>query len=179
MTRVCRLELDVNGAPLLSVFGGKITTFRKLAEEAVDMPSTLLSTRRGAWTADACLPGGALFGAKPSNRSVLEFEKFAHDLQERYAFLPPDLVTRYARTYGTRVDKLLAGRKREADMGEQIAPGLYEAEADYLMQHEWAADAADILWRRTKLGLHLPGDTQDKLDAWMRTRNRIEQSRSA
>ncbi|HZW22195.1 glycerol-3-phosphate dehydrogenase [Noviherbaspirillum sp.] len=179
VTRDYRLELDAGGAPLVSVFGGKITTFRKLAEEAVDMLAPLLSSHRGAWTEDACLPGGDLFGAKPSNRSVLDYEKFVLEMQKRYAFLPPALVTRYARAYGTRIDKLLAGRKREADMGEQIAPGLYEAEADYLMRHEWAVDAADILWRRSKLGLHLPGDAQDKLDAWIRTRNRIEKSCSA
>ncbi|RZI43586.1 glycerol-3-phosphate dehydrogenase [Herbaspirillum sp. HC18] len=168
VTRDYRLELDASGPPLLSVFGGKITTFRKLAEEAVDMLAPLMTTHRGAWTADACLPGGDLFGAKPDNRAVLEYERYVHELQSRYAWLPPALVARYARAYGTRTGQLLANRKRIADMGDEIAPGLYEAEVDYLMRHEWAADASDILWRRTKLGLHLPRDTQSRLDTWIR-----------
>ena len=179
VTRDYRLELDAKGAPLLSIFGGKITTFRKLAEEAVDMLAPILPMRRGAWTEDACLPGGDLFGAKPSNRSVLEYERFVQDLQKRYAWLPPSLVARYARAYGTRTDLLLAGCNRLADMGKEIASGLYEVEVDYLMRREWAVDAADILWRRSKLGLHLPKDTQGKLDEWIRERTRTEKSMSA
>ena len=171
VTRDYRLELDDKGAPLLSIFGGKITTFRKLAEEAVDMLMPLLPMQRGAWTENACLPGGDLFGAQPSNRSVLEYDRFVHDLQKRYAWLPPALVARYARAYGTRTDVLLEGRTRIADMGEEIAPRLYEAEVDYLMRREWAVDAADILWRRSKLGLHLPKGTQEKLDDWIQERN--------
>ncbi|HYC41832.1 MAG TPA: glycerol-3-phosphate dehydrogenase [Noviherbaspirillum sp.] len=179
VTRDYRLELDTKGAPLLSIFGGKITTFRKLAEEAVDMLSPLLNMRRGSWTENACLPGGDLYGAHPSNRSVLEYDKFVHEMQTRHAFLPPALVARYVRAYGTRINMLLAGRKSLADMGEQIAPGLYEVEVDYLVRHEWAVDAADILWRRSKLGLHLPKGTQERLDAWIQKRNGTEKSRSA
>ncbi|HYD95398.1 MAG TPA: glycerol-3-phosphate dehydrogenase [Noviherbaspirillum sp.] len=167
VTRDYRLDLEAGGPPLLSVFGGKITTFRKLAEEAVDMLAPLLGARRGAWTAGACLPGGDLFGSGPANRAVLEVDRYIHDLQQRYAWLPPALVARYARAYGTRTDLLLAQRSRLADMGDEIAPGLYAAEAEYLMRHEWAVDAADILWRRTKIGLHLPRDAQEKLDAWI------------
>ncbi|MEN3293363.1 MAG: glycerol-3-phosphate dehydrogenase, partial [Burkholderiales bacterium] len=74
--------------------------------------------------------------------------------------------------YGTRVEMLLAGRDRIADMGEEIAPGLYAAEVEYLMRHEWASSAADILWRRTKLGLHLPPDTKSKLDDWVKSHNK-------
>ena len=177
VTRDYRLELDTQGAPLLSIFGGKITTFRKLAEEAVDLLAPLVPMRHGAWTESACLPGGDLFGAQPSNRSVLEYDKFEHEMQKRHAFLPPTLVARYARAYGTRVNMLLAGCKNVDDMGEELAPGLYEIEVDYLMRREWAVDAADILWRRSKLGLHLPKDSQDRLDAWIR--NRQGKSRSA
>ncbi|OWW19877.1 glycerol-3-phosphate dehydrogenase [Noviherbaspirillum denitrificans] len=179
VTRDYRLELDTQGAPLLSVFGGKITTFRKLAEEAVDMLAPLLPMTRGSWTEHACLPGGDLYGAQPSNRSVHEFDKFVHEMQKRHAFLPAALVSRYARAYGTRIDTLLAGRKSVADMGKEIAPGLYEAEVDYLMQREWAVDAADILWRRSKLGLHLPKGTQEKLDTWIQQMSGNEKSRSA
>jgi glycerol-3-phosphate dehydrogenase len=167
VTRDYRLELDMEGAPLLSVFGGKITTFRKLAEEAVDMLARELPVRRGSWTADTCLPGGDLYGAQPDKRSVLEFDGFVHEMQSKYLWLPAATVARYARAYGTRIHKLLAGRSCIADMGDEIAPGLFAAEVDYLMQQEWAADAADILWRRSKLGLHLPADTEARLNAWI------------
>lgn len=174
VTRDYRLELDQQGAPLLSVFGGKLTTFRKLAEEAVDMLAPLLPMRRGAWTADACLPGGDLFGATPTNRSVLEFDSYVNQLQKKYAWLPPAMVARYARAYGTRTDVLLAGRTRISDMGDEIASGLYTAEVDYLMQLEWAVNADDILWRRSKLGLHLPAGTKAKLDAWIQAKKSVK-----
>ena len=169
VTRDYRFELDQEGAPLLSIFGGKITTFRKLAEEAVDLLEPLLTRgkTRGAWTAQACLPGGDLFGSTPQNRAVREFGPFVQGLQREYAWLPAALVARYARAYGTRIHVLLAGRADVAAMGEEIAAGLYAAEVDYLRRHEWAASAADILWRRSKLGLHLPRETADTLDAWL------------
>ncbi len=174
VTRDYRLELDRDGAPLLSVFGGKITTFRKLAEEAVDMLASLLPTHGGAWTADACLPGGDLFGPKPSNRAVLEFDRFVADLQKQFAWLPPALLNRYARAYGTRTQALLDGCRRIGDLGDEIAPGLFEAEVDYLMRREWAVSAEDILWRRSKLGLHLPIGAAARLDAWMRARGAVQ-----
>lgn len=169
VTRDYRFELERDGAPLLSVFGGKITTFRKLAEEAVDLLEPLLTQgkTRGAWTAKACLPGGDVFGSTPQNRSVREFGQFVQGLQREYAWLPAQLVARYARAYGTRIHALLDGRADLAAMGEEIASGLYAVEVDYLRRHEWAVSAADILWRRSKLGLHLPRETAAKLDAWL------------
>ncbi|HEY0846499.1 MAG TPA: glycerol-3-phosphate dehydrogenase [Noviherbaspirillum sp.] len=172
VTRDYRLELDQHGAPMLSVFGGKITTFRKLAEEAVDLFTPHLLMRRGAWTETACMPGGDLFGTAPTNRSVLEFDRYVHDLQKRFSWLPPSLVARYARAYGTRTELLLARRTHVAEMGEQVLPGLYAAEIDYLMQREWAVDARDILWRRSKLGLHLPPDAEEKLNEWIQENKR-------
>ncbi|HEX7633816.1 MAG TPA: glycerol-3-phosphate dehydrogenase, partial [Noviherbaspirillum sp.] len=179
VTRDYRLELDKEGAPLLSVFGGKITTFRKLAEEALDMLSPLLPARCCAWTENACLPGGDVYGDHPANRSVLEFDCYVHDLQQKYTWLRAALVARYARAYGTRADTLLAGRHSMADMGEEIASGLYAAEVDYLMRCEWAVNAADILWRRSKLGLHLPKDAEAKLDAWMQANRASRDNRGA
>ena len=169
VTRDYRFELEQDGAPLLSIFGGKITTFRKLAEEAVDVLAPLLQqgTTRGAWTAKACLPGGDLFGSAPQNRAVREFGQFVQGVQRQYAWLPAPLVARYARAYGTRIHVLLDGRTDVAAMGEEIATGLYAAEVDYVRRHEWAVSAADILWRRSKLGLHLPRATADTLDAWL------------
>ncbi len=170
VTRDYRLEWDTAGAPMLSIFGGKITTFRKLAEEAVDRIAAALSNRYGRWTANVCLPGGDLLDPKPTNRSVLLFADFVVRMHVRYAWLPPALVTRYARAYGTRIDILLDGRASVKDMGNEIAPWLFAAEVEYLMQHEWATCAADILWRRSKLGLHLPADSAQRLDAWIATR---------
>ncbi|HCN89019.1 MAG TPA: glycerol-3-phosphate dehydrogenase, partial [Oxalobacteraceae bacterium] len=167
VTRDYRFELEHDGAPMLSVFGGKITTFRKLAEEAVDMVAPALSNRHGRWTVDACLPGGDLFGPRPANRAVLEFDQYVQHQQQTYPWLPPKLVTRYARAYGTRIGMLLAGRVCIGDMGQEIAPGLFAAEVIYLIRHEWAADARDILWRRSKLGLHLAPDTEQKLNSWI------------
>ncbi|WP_255206164.1 glycerol-3-phosphate dehydrogenase [Janthinobacterium sp. BJB401] len=167
VTRDYRFELDREGAPLLSVFGGKITTFRKLAEEAMDMLAPLLGNTLPAWTASACLPGGDVYGSTPQNRAVREFGQFVQGLQREYAWLPAALVARYARAYGTRIHVLLSGRADVAAMGEEIAAGLYAAEVDYVRRHEWAVSAADILWRRSKLGLHLPRETADRLDAWL------------
>jgi glycerol-3-phosphate dehydrogenase len=166
-TRDFRLDHDTDGAPLLSVFGGKITTFRKLAEEAVDWIAPVLGNHTPTWTAHACLPGGDLFGARPSKRGVLEFDDWLAHLQQRHPWLPAPLALRYARAYGTRVNVLLEGCTSLADLGAQIVPQLYEAEARYLMRHEWARSAADMLWRRSKLGLHVPADSAARLDAWI------------
>ncbi|TWI69394.1 glycerol-3-phosphate dehydrogenase [Pseudoduganella lurida] len=167
VTRDYRLEVESAGAPLLTVFGGKLTTYRKLAEEAADLVGKALGQPGTAWTADACLPGGDLFGAVPQNRSVLEFDQWGSSLKVQYGWLDCPLIGRYAHAYGTRIHTLLQGRAAMADMGEQVLPGLYEAELDYLRRHEWATTAADILWRRTKLGLHLPAGAAQQLDAWL------------
>ncbi|TFW25564.1 glycerol-3-phosphate dehydrogenase [Duganella callida] len=167
VTRDYRLEIDSHGPPILSVFGGKITTYRKLAEEAVDHIAKALSNHHGAWTQNACLPGGDVYGAAPNNRSVLEFDAWARAQQARYSWLPPLLVARYCRAYGTRIHTLLCDRAQIADMGDEIAPGLYAAEVEYQRRYEWARSAQDILWRRTKLGLHLPADAADRLRQWL------------
>ncbi len=158
------------GAPMLTVLGGKITTFRTLAEQAVDTIAAQLGNRHGAWTAGACLPGGDLFGAIPGKRAVLEYDSWAAGVVQRYGFLSPALVRRYARAYGTRIHVLLDGCRSGADLGPQIVPGLFAAEADYLLRHEWAASGDDILWRRTKLGLHLARGSEALVDAWIAER---------
>ncbi len=169
VTRDYHLDLDKQGAPLLSIFGGKITTSRKLAEEALDLISPLLGNHHGGWTVDACLPGGDVFPGPTQNRSVLEFEHFVLELQKQYAWLAPHIVARYAHAYGTRITLLLHNRNNMDEMGQEILPGLFAAEVHYWMRHEWATNAADMLWRRSKLGLHLPADAADILDAWIRT----------
>jgi len=166
-TRDFRLEHDTDGAPLLTVFGGKITTFRKLAEEAVDWIAPVLGSRAPRWTAQACLPGGDLFGEHPSKRGVLEFEDWVLALRETHPWLPAALAQRYARAYGTRVHTLLADCSGLAGLGKEIVPQFYEAEARYMMRHEWAQCAADMLWRRSKLGLHVAADSAAVVDAWI------------
>jgi glycerol-3-phosphate dehydrogenase len=166
-TRDFRLEHDTDGAPMLTVFGGKITTFRKLAEQAVDWIAPALGNRAASWTAQSCLPGGDLFGERPSKRGVLEFDDWVAGLRATWPWLPAPLAQRYARAYGTRVHILLKDCASLADLGREIVPQLYEAEARYLMQHEWALCGADMLWRRSKLGLHLPPGSADIVDAWI------------
>lgn len=170
VTRDFRLDTDTDGAPLLSVFGGKITTSRKLAEQAVDWIVPALGGRAAAWTASACLPGGDLYGCGPDKRGVLEFATWTATQAVKYPWVPPLLLQRWARAYGTRIDQLLARRNGLSDLGEEVLPGLYAAEVEYLVEHEWAGSAADILWRRSKLGLHVAPGSAGVLDAWMEAR---------
>lgn len=88
-------------------------------------------------------------------------------LQKRLPWLPPRLARRYAHQYGTRVTTLLAGAMRLDDLGTEVTPGLYEAEIRYLIEHEWARTAQDILWRRTKLGLYTAEADRNRLEAWL------------
>jgi glycerol-3-phosphate dehydrogenase len=166
ITRDYKLAFDTAAAPLLTVFGGKITTFRKLAEEALDLIAPALGNRHGTWTTDACLPGGDIFCEMPTKRAVLEFEHFVRAMQQQYAWLPPTLVARYAHAYGTRIRVLLADKFSLSDMGEEICIGLFEAELNYLMRNEWATSAEDVLLRRSKLGLRTK-ESNKKLDLWI------------
>ncbi|MDN7967791.1 glycerol-3-phosphate dehydrogenase [Burkholderia multivorans] len=163
VTRDYRLEMDDGeGAPLLSVFGGKITTFRKLGEEAGDMLCRALGRDAPAWTAGAPLPGGDIANAK--------FDAFADAFAKRHRWLPAPLARRYARAYGTRAARVVGDAQSLADLGAEIVPGLFEAELRYLRDTEWATCAQDVLWRRSKLGLHVAPGTLDAasaaLDAW-------------
>ena len=110
-----------------------------------------------AWTANAPLPGGDIPNA--------DFEGFLAAFRRSAPWLPEALARRYARAYGTRVDRLLAGARSLADLGEDFGGGLYDAEIDYLISQEWARTAEDILWRRSKLGLHVPDSTAQRLAA--------------
>jgi glycerol-3-phosphate dehydrogenase len=144
------------GAPLISVFGGKITTYRKLAEHALDKLLPFLGAARPAWTERAALPGGDMPGA--------DFDAFLAELEAARPWLPEGLARRLARAYGTRVEALLGPARGLEDLGEDLGGGLTEAEVDYLMGHEWAASAEDILWRRSKLGLHLSREAEARLE---------------
>ena len=159
VTRDYTVELDTDGAPLLSVFGGKLTTYRRLAEDALERLLPALGVGRPRWTMRAPLPGGDLPGG--------DFAAFRTALGARLADFPTRLVDRWAHAYGTRLDHWLGPARSPAALGEQIVPDLYAAEVEYLRRHEWAVTAEDILWRRTKLGLHAPPDAAASLDAWL------------
>ena len=178
VTRDYRFEFDQEGAPLLSIFGGKITTFRKLAEEAVDLLAPMLGAKLGSWTGSACLPGGDLYGAIPSNRSVREFDGYVRAMQQRYAWLSPHLVARYVRAYGSRISQLLIDCHGKNDLGDEICADLFAREVRYLEEHEWASCAEDILWRRSKLGLHVGSTGHDALTRWLAARPRASLSGS-
>ena len=164
VTRDYALELDSAGAPLLSVWGGKITTFRKLAEEAGDLLCGALQVRQKAWTHGAALPGGDLSAwIQPSGRPDTDFSRFLLALAVRQPALPPAVLRRLARAYGSRVDRVLA-----APRGEEVAPGLFESELHYLHDEEWARHADDVLWRRSKLGLHYDDEQREAVGRWCR-----------
>jgi len=158
VTRDYRLELDGAGAPLLNVLGGKLTTYRRLAEQAVD---SLLQGEPAApsrWTADGPpLPGGDL--GIPARVTAV--------LQEQAPWLPPSIATRWAASYGSRALRILHMARSLADLGLDFGAGLHEAEVRYLMAHEWARTADDVLWRRTRLGLAFDERQRRQLQQWL------------
>jgi glycerol-3-phosphate dehydrogenase len=169
-TREYVFELDVpGGAPLLSIYGGKITTYRRLAEEALERLSPYLRSgtpredikARQGWTATAPLPGGDL--------DVSAIAALAAELQRDYPFLTPPHASRLAHAYGTRAVKLLGHAKSVADLGQSFGATLTEREVSYLISSEWAWTAEDVVWRRSKLGLRLSAAEIAVIDDWMKT----------
>jgi D-erythritol 1-phosphate dehydrogenase len=146
-------------APLLSVFGGKITTYRKLAEHAMAELAGVFPRMGGAWTARIPLPGGDL----PDS----DFSRFLATIRQRHSWLPAPLAQHYARLYGTRIDAVLGSAGSLADLGRHFGGLLYEREARYLREIEWAQTADDILLRRTKHGLHLDRAARDDFANWL------------
>ena len=139
---------DVQGTPpLLSVFGGKITTFRKLAEHALQKLKPHLPEMGEAWTATAPLPGGDMANG--------DFAGFLTGLRWRYPWLPDELALHYARRYGTLSAAILEGAESLDDLGQDFGHGLHLAEVNYLKRHEWAQTPDDVLFRRSKWGLQL------------------------
>ena len=157
VTRDYRLELEQHdeGPVLLSVFGGKITTYRRLAEMALSKLQPYIGGRSSDWTERAVLPGGDLPGA--------DIDLFLEDVRRRWPFLADEHAERLARCYGTRIRHILGAATREDDLGERFGAGLTRAEVDYLIANEWAPSADDILWRRTKLGLHMTHGERERL----------------
>ncbi len=147
VTRDYVLRMDTAGAPLLTVYGGKITTFRHLAEEAVDQLCRALGTAGRPWTAGSVLPGGDLGG-----QSLPAFEDAA---AARFPWLPRPVLARMLRCYGAEIDLVLAGAEGLNDLGPDLGAGLFAQEIAWMKDHEFARTAEDVLWRRTKRGLHL------------------------
>ena len=167
VTRDYLLETNTQGAPLLSVWGGKITTFRKLAEHAADLIGGMLDDKRRAWTEEAYLPGGDLrawIGAP--QRPDTDFERLVAAVRRRHAWLPEALARRLARAYGARIGRVLGAATSLAGLGQEVAPGLFDAELRYLAAEEWARSAEDVLWRRSKLGLHYSEAQRAAVAAW-------------
>ncbi|WP_158816280.1 glycerol-3-phosphate dehydrogenase [Methylocapsa sp. S129] len=160
VTRDYVFDIDApdGGPALLSVFGGKITTYRKLAEHALEKLAPFFPKMGGAWTQNAALPGGDMPGA--------DFARMSADLARRYSWLPAPVAAGYARRYGTRADDLLRGASSLADLGRHFGAAFYEREARFLIAQEWATTADDILTRRTKHGLHLSAPERAGFEAW-------------
>lgn len=147
-------------APLVNIFGGKITTYRRLGEAMLDRIGVEIGKKGEPWTADAPLPGGDF--------PVAGFADEVERLRADYAFLEPAHARRLVRLYGTRARSILGTARAQADLGRCFGADLYECEVRYLMENEWAVGAEDVLWRRTKRGLRLSGEEAAALEAFMR-----------
>jgi glycerol-3-phosphate dehydrogenase len=158
---VIKTEAEDGGA-LINVFGGKLTTSRRLSEEVVDGFGKLIGRMGPRWTSGAKLPGGEF--------ETTGFEAQVGKLQSAYPQLDGALVRRLTRLYGTRADKLLGNVRTADDLGQHFGATLHAREVDYLMAEEWARTADDVLWRRTKLGLRVTPQDKERLAAYMASR---------
>ncbi|HEY1778939.1 MAG TPA: glycerol-3-phosphate dehydrogenase [Roseiarcus sp.] len=158
---VLKLDPSERTPPLLSIFGGKVTTYRRLAEAALASLSPRLPPARKAtgWTGQEALPGGDF----PTDG----FETLVSQTAAHYPFLARETVRRLIRAYGTRAERLLGGARTQSDLGRTFGADLTETEVLYLVNNEWAMSAADIVWRRSKLGLRMSEAEVQDLDAYL------------
>ena len=159
VTRDYVLQLDDSSAPILSVFGGKITTYRKLSEQVVNMLGPALGNEKAPWTSGSPLPGGDIDNA--------DFSAFLSGCKHRYSWLEECVLVDYARNYGSNIHQLLFSCNSMADLGEDFRGGLYQREVEYLVDNEWAETDDDILWRRTKKGLRIPVDSRNLIQQFL------------
>ena len=157
------LNTAENSAPLLNIFGGKITTYRELAEGALALLKPYFPSMKPAWTATEPLPGGDIPNA--------DFIDFFRQFRRQYTWLPENLAYRYTRNYGTCAHILLNNTKTMTDLGQHFGNGLYQREVEYLVNYEFAQTAEDILWRRTKLGLEFPRENIAVLENYLQTQH--------
>ena len=167
---VLKLDHPEGGAPLLSVFGGKITTFRKLAESAMEKIQPFFPEMGKPWTVSASLPGGDFAFAEVESRIA--------DLTRKYSFMTPRNVRRMFRAYGSDTEAVFDGARFAQDMGKSFGM-LTEREVDWLVKNEWVRGADDILWRRSKLGLHLSQEDQDALRQHFEPQKKAKASKRA
>ncbi|MCH8551893.1 MAG: glycerol-3-phosphate dehydrogenase [Natronospirillum sp.] len=159
VTRDYEFDLDdQSGIPLLNVYGGKITTFRKLSEHALQRLVPYFPNIGGDWTRDEPLPGGEIENA--------DFPQFIDRLRQRYPWIPRNLALHYGRLYGARTPDLIGSAKCLEDLGTHFGKQLYAAEATYLADKEWAQKPEDVLYRRTKHGLHLSDEQKSAFSKW-------------
>ena len=158
-TRDYVLHINKEGPPIISVFGGKLTTYRVLSERVVNMLTTPLGTSSGPWTATSSLPGGDIPG--------LDYGLFVAACKRRYEWCDPVVVEHLARNYGTNIDVILAEADATGDLGLHFGWNLYESEVKYLVNSEWAMEVEDIIWRRTKAGLHGGPELMQSLARWL------------
>ncbi|MEE9335288.1 MAG: glycerol-3-phosphate dehydrogenase [Granulosicoccaceae bacterium] len=160
VTRDYKLDLDTkSGAPILSVYGGKLTTYRKLSEDALDMLTPVLGVKNPAWTFSAVLPGGDIVDAN--------YDAFVSQMGEQFPWLDVDVLNDYTRNYGTRMTLLIGSAESINDLGADFSGGLFQCEVDYLMRNEWAKEVEDILWRRSKKGLVINEEGISRLEEYM------------
>ncbi|WP_413284753.1 glycerol-3-phosphate dehydrogenase [Vibrio sp. MA40-2] len=159
VTRDYTIELDetLPNAPLLSIFGGKLTTYRKLGQAAVDKLEPFFPDMDPAWTKNATLPGG----------DFTSREKLTSILRAQYPWLEDKVAQRYVKAYGTIALTILAEKSDITSLGRHFGHGLYQAEVDYLVEHEWAVSVEDILWRRSKLGLEFSQEESAILESYL------------
>jgi glycerol-3-phosphate dehydrogenase len=156
---VLKVEGEDGDAPLLNIFGGKLTTYRRLGEHALEKIGAAIGVKGAPWTAGSTLPGGDF----PAQGYEAEVSK----LKARYPFLADPLARRLIRRYGTRATAMLGTSASIRDLGRNFGSDLYEAEVRYLIAQEWARTAVDVLWRRSKKGLYLSKDEAAALDVFM------------
>ncbi|NKB78274.1 MAG: glycerol-3-phosphate dehydrogenase [Gammaproteobacteria bacterium] len=152
---------ETSGAPLINVFGGKITTYRRLAESVVERIEKILGRRGEAWTSTSSLPGG--------NFAVGDLSLIINDLKNNFPFVNDSIITRLSTSYGTKAAKVLENAKSAGDLGEHFGGGLYQKEVEYLVQNEWAINAEDILFRCTRIGVGKSNEISEKVESFLAT----------
>jgi glycerol-3-phosphate dehydrogenase len=171
VTRDYRLLIDDEGGlPLLSIYGGKITTYRRLAEHALAKLARWFPHMGPDWTGKQALPGGDI-GSNPL--------EYGRELAKRYPQIPLEIVIALATRHGSLAQRVLGEARTESDLGAHFGETLYAREVDYFVAREWAATADDILWRRTKAGLSMDDNSQLALTRYIAQRATAQPSRSS
>ena len=163
-----REEGTASECMLINIFGGKITTYRRLAESVLEKIEQALGQRQPAWTATSTLPGGDF--------PATGFEALHRDFMTSFPFLEPDHARRLLRQYGTNARTIIGKARSASDLGQHFGADLYQAEVDYLTAREWARTAEDILWRRTKLGLITDEADHTRLQDYLSQRDQLPAS---